>query len=179
MIQISDNIQLKPITRNDHVKLMSLMQTIYPPAYKHLWKHENTDWYLDYSFNLDNLKSELANKNAEYYFVLYCLNEAGILRLVHNKPLHEIPERSATFIHRIYLSEDVQGKGVGKQLMEWSKKQALENSSELMWLKAMDSQKQALQFYEKIGFKTINTYTLDFKLIHKPLRGMVVMYKML
>ena len=43
----------------------------------------------------------------------------------------------------------------------------------------MDTQKQALKFYEKEGFKTINQMRLDFKLIHEELRGMVTMQKLL
>lgn len=179
MIQISDTIQLEFITLKDHLKLMALMQKIYPPAYKHLWINENTDWYLDYSFNINNLKAELTNNNSGYYFVLYNQNEAGILRLAHREPLLEFPEISATYIHRIYLSGKLQGKGVGSQLLEWSQKQALEHNSKLIWLKAMDTQVQALRFYNKQGFKTINTFTLDFELIHQHLRGMVTMYKTL
>lgn len=179
MIYISDTIQLKPITLKEHSKLMLLMQHVYPPAYKHLWKHENTDWYIEYSFNKDNLQKELKVNGSEYYFILYNLKEVGIIRIVHNKPLNELPKKSATYIHRIYLSQEIQGKGVGKQLFEWSYKQAIINQSDIMWLKAMDTQTQALRFYEKQGFKTINNISLDFDLIHKPLRGMVIMYKTL
>ncbi|WP_242204201.1 GNAT family N-acetyltransferase [Aestuariivivens insulae] len=179
MIHISDSIQLKRITTNDHQKLMSLMQHIYPPAYKHLWINENTDWYLDHSFSMDNLQKELTDKNAEYYFVLYHLKEVGIIRIVHNKPLHEFPEKPATYIHRIYLGEKTQGKGIGMQLLAWIEKQALKNDSELVWLKAMDTQAQALHFYKKQGFKAISSLTLDFNLIHKPLRGMLIMRKFL
>ena len=43
----------------------------------------------------------------------------------------------------------------------------------------MDSQKQALRFYEKQGYNYGDTAQLDFELIHSSLRGMHTMFKLL
>jgi ribosomal protein S18 acetylase RimI-like enzyme len=179
VINISNSIQLKNITLDDHEILLHLMQEIYPHAYKHLWKHEDCDWYLNHSFNKRNLQKELTTKDTEYYFVMYNSNRVGIIRLEHNKPLNELPEKAASHIHRIYLSAETQGKGIANQLFNWAEKQAYKNGSEIVWLKAMDTQTQALRFYNKQNFVIINNYSLDFELMHKDLRGMVIMAKTL
>ena len=43
----------------------------------------------------------------------------------------------------------------------------------------MDSQKQALRFYEKQGYKLGKPTYLEFELIHPNLRGMYTMYKLI
>jgi ribosomal protein S18 acetylase RimI-like enzyme len=177
VINVSDTIQLKNITLDDHEVLLQLMQEIYPPAYKHLWMYEDCSWYLNQSFNKSILKKELTAKDSEYYFVIYNSTRVGIIRLEHNKPLNELSEKSASHIHRIYLSTETQGKGIAKQLFNWAEKRAAKNGSEIMWLKAMDTQTQALRFYKKQNFVIINNYRLDFELMHKHLRGMVIMTK--
>lgn len=177
MIEVSNDIHLKPITLSDHQKLTNIMHEIYPPAYKHLWEHENCNWYLNYCYNKENLKLELNEENTGYYFVEYKTKLSGILRVNFNKVLNLIPEKMATYIHRIYLSKETQGKGVAKQLFDWVEQEARNNKNEIIWLEAMDSQEQALKFYKKQDFEIVGKHRLKFNLIHKHLRGMLTFIK--
>ncbi len=177
MIPISTNLHLEPITANDQGDLMVLMQKIYPPAYKQLWINEDCNWYLNHCFSKENLRKELNEVNAMYYFVIYNSKRVGIVRYIYNTNTSKSVQKNATFIHRIYLSSEAQGKGIAKQLFYWIEQQAILKQNNYLWLKAMDTQMQALKFYEKQGFKTISKISLDFNLIHLHLRGMVVMTK--
>lgn len=179
MISISKTLQLKAITHNDYIKLNQLMQRIYPPAYKHFWKNENCSWYLDKCYGITNFNSELEDTNACYYFIIYNGLTVGIIRIVYNKSIKQFPNQLTTYLHRIYLGEDAQGKGIAKQLFIWVEKQVLKKNNTVIWLEAMDTKQQALKFYQKEGFKKLEYYKLDFKRIHKHLRGMHLMYKSL
>ncbi|MBT8245064.1 GNAT family N-acetyltransferase [Winogradskyella sp.] len=179
MISISDSIQLKTITIKDHSKLVLLLQRIYPPAYKHLWLNEDCSFYFNKFYSKENLEIELSNQNAEYYFVLYNSNRVGILRFVHHTPFEDLPRRKSTYLNRIYLGKEAQGKGVAQQLFSWTEHCVKQNGGDLIWLKVMDSQKQALRFYKKQGYKQGEPTNLDFELIHPSLRGMYTMYKLI
>jgi GNAT superfamily N-acetyltransferase len=179
MISVSKNIQLQNIKIEDQAKLMTLLSQIYPPAYKHLWINEDCEFYLNKFYNLDNLKLELSDPNAAYYFVIYKTHLVGIFRFVHKVTFKDFPKHQATYINRIYLGEEVQGKGVAKQLFVWLEHRAKEKGSSLIWLKAMDTKKQALRFYEKQDFKYGTKSHLDFELMHLNYRGMNSMYKRL
>ena len=179
MISISKNIQLQEVKIEDQLKLMSLLSLIYPPAYKHLWVNEDCSFYLNKFYSLKNLKIELSEPEGRYYFVIYNSIIVGIFRIVFNKQLDNSPEQKATYVNRIYLNKETQGKGVAKKLFEWAETKAKEKNNNLIWLKAMDTQKQALLFYEKQGYNYGNTTKLNFELIHPQLRGMVIMHKQL
>ncbi|WP_157811554.1 GNAT family N-acetyltransferase [Lacinutrix sp. Bg11-31] len=175
MINISDNVQLELITVDSHSRLVKLIQRIYPPAYKHLWKNEDCSFYINTFYNLEQLQTELLEKATEYYFVIYENEPVGICKIQFNKPLKTI--ETGTYIHRIYLGSEAQGKGIAKTIFNWIEIRAKENNNNLLWLKAMDTQEQAIKFYIKQGFKINGKTSLDFNLLHEPLRGMLIMTK--
>ena len=179
MISISDNIQLQDINIEDHTKLITLLKRIYPPAYKHLWVNEDCSFYFNKFYTHENLELELADPNADYYFVIYNSKIVGIFRFIFNKAFKYFPKTQSTYLNRIYLGEEAQGKGVAQQLFNWTENRVKQKGNTLIWLKAMDSQKQALRFYEKQGYNYGTTTQLDFELIHPNLRGMHTMYKLL
>lgn len=179
MIIISKSIQLISITLEDQPQLMALMECIYPPAYKHLWKNQDCSFYLNHFYSFQNLKDELSEKDSDYYFVTYNSTPIGIYRLQYNQTLGDIPEITATYLHRIYLAQEAHGKGIAKQLLDWTENHIKQKENHLIWLKAMDTQQQALRFYEKQGFSKINTTALDFELLHKNLRGMTILHKII
>ena len=179
MISIAKDITLQHITIEDQPQLIKLLESIYPPAYKHLWIDEDCSFYLDKFYSPENLKIELSDSNAAYYFVHYKSNLAGIFRFIHHKSYSDFPNKKATYLNRIYLAEDAQGKGVAQHLFNWLEIIVKENENDLIWLKAMDSQNQALRFYEKQGYRYGSKTQLDFELMHSELRGMHTMYKVL
>lgn len=177
MILITENIQLQKITLKDQQKLFELVKRVYTPVYKHLWKNEDCNWYLNKFYSFDNLKKELKESDANYFFVLYKLKTIGIFRVHFTKTIKEIQDSSSAYLHRIYLAKEVHCKGIGRQLFNWFEQQARDKGKTSIWLKAMDTQEQALSFYKKQGYHKIGKLSLDFDLIHKPLRGMVILKK--
>lgn len=179
MISISDTIQLQDIKIEDQPLLMKLLSRIYPPAYRHLWKNEDCSFYLNNFYSLENLEIELSDQDASYYFVNFNSKLVGIIRFICNKTYDDFPKTQSTYLNRIYLGKEAQGKGVASQLLHWIEEKVKKNSNTLIWLKAMDSQNQALRFYEKQGYNYGIKTNLDFQLIHPHLRGMYTMYKVL
>lgn len=179
MIEVSDNIHLKAIKIEDQPKLLKLVKQIYPPAYEHLWVNKNCSFYFTKFYSLEHLKLELSDQNAAYYFVIYKSVTVGIFRLVYNTQFKDFPSVKSVYVNRIYLSTDAQGKGIAKTLFNWMYKKAAEKNCEIIWLKAMDSQMQALRFYEKQNFRNSKPTQLNFELMHPHPRGMYVMYKRL
>lgn len=179
MIQVTDSIRLKPISIEEHSILFQLIEHIYPPAYRYLWINEDCSFYFNKFYSIDNLKKELAEIKSEYYFVYHDVNLVGILRIHFDKALKTIPEKSGCYLNRIYLSEEVQGKGIANELFKWVEQEALKKGNELIWLEAMDSKAQAIKFYLKQGLIKSHKAYLDFEPLHKHLRGMDVLYKLI
>ncbi|MGK0413129.1 MAG: GNAT superfamily N-acetyltransferase [Polaribacter sp.] len=178
MIKISENIQLKPILASDSENLFRLMKEVYGLAYSHFW-FDKGNWYVNSQYSKEHILKELSVVKAAYYFVLYKNEIIGNFRFVWDEKLPNLSEEKQVKLHRIYLHQKIQGKGIGKELLTWLEEKALQNKYQVIWLDAMNAQENAFQFYKKLGY-TYHSHTfLPFDLMHDEVRKMSQLYKKL
>jgi ribosomal protein S18 acetylase RimI-like enzyme len=177
-IRISDTLQLRPISIEDQKELYALMKRIYPPAYIDYWK-DNGNWYVNSLYTFENVQKELSEENTRYYFVLLDNKIIGILRIVYEVDMYHNNDKSFVKLHRLYLDQNIQNRGVGKQLMHWLLNKVQQEGYPKIWLDAMEMQPQALHFYKKLGFEIVDKVSLDFPLLIDEYRGMFKMVKIL
>lgn len=174
MISLRPDLSLQPITTLDQERLLELMMKIYRPVYQHLWFDDGSS-YLASQFNLQQLQSDLSSPTVFYYFVHLKEELIGILRFLKDCPTSAINESNTTKLHRIYLDPSIHGKGIGKALMRWMFDFLKEQNQESIWLECMDTQLAAYHFYQQLGFKTIEPFTLDSPTMRSEMRGMLRM----
>ncbi len=179
MITVSKTIKLSPIKNQDQALLEKLMWHIYPPPYKHMWENEDCTWYINRFYSQQALDKDLVQPNSHYYFIEYQEQLVVVFRIQFNTQIASYTNKTGTFIDRIYLNNMTQGKGVAATLFKWLENEAKQADDSFVWLKAMDSQEQALKFYTKQGMQTVGTSTYPAELLLKPLRGMLVMSKLI
>ena len=178
MISITQNIALRKITEQDVDVLNNLMNIIYPAAYSFLWP-DNGVWYINEQYSKANILKELKQEKANYYFVLVNDEIVGNFRVVWNEPLKNLQILNQVKLHRLYLHKNVQGKGVGKAIMNWLEKEALLKNYKAIWLDAMDAKQQAFEFYKKLGYQYHTHVFLSFELMKKDVRKMSQLYNLL
>ena len=175
-VQVSEHLQLKSISMDDQPELYALMRRIYPPAYIDYWK-DNGNWYVNDLYTPENVEKELSEENTDYYFVILDEKIIGILRIVYKVDMYNNPDENFVKLHRLYLDQTIQNRGVGKQLMLWLIEKVKQEGYPKMWLDAMEKQPQALHFYKKLGFEIVDKVFLDFPLLIDEYRGMFKMVK--
>ncbi|EAZ79084.1 GNAT family N-acetyltransferase [Algoriphagus machipongonensis] len=176
MIQINSKLSLQPVRNKDHQKLFKLMEKVYKSAYQHFWT-DHGDWYLELCYSERNLEKELSRERPHYYFVVFENKTVGILKYDFPFSPRKIEIPNAMKLHRLYLDESVQGKGVAKELMVHIEKVAIENKLNFIWLEAMKKKPQAKRFYEKMGYEWVYTYQLEFERLFPEVRGIQIMKK--
>lgn len=173
-VRVNQEIELKPISIDDSMKLKKLMMDIYPPIYAHLWTDDGQN-YLSEIYSKENITRELLNQNSRYFFILFQEQTVGILKYTFGEK-HDIGETKTLKLERIYLAKLVQGKGVGSTLFRWLEEEVAAKVDEI-WLKAMDTQTDAIQFYKKQGFTIVDKTILQAKNIIPEYKGMFIMSK--
>jgi GNAT superfamily N-acetyltransferase len=156
------DLQFSPVFLADQSKLYSLMEKIYLPAYSSIWK-DGGKWFLERNYSVQNLKKELQDHRARYFFVLNEGQEIGIVRYLIPSSSRIYPIPAATKLHRLYLHEDFQGKGIASQIIKMVEKDSQNKGIHTVWLEVMEFKKQAKRFYEKSGFELETTYQIDFE----------------
>ena len=176
MIGISEKIFLEPIQLTDQEMLLQLMSRIYPAVYHHLW-FDMGQWYVQKIYSAENLGSELEDDHARYYFVYFEGKQVGVLRTLLQESMPGFSEEIMVKIHRIYLDPAVHGNGIGKELFKWIESEFCLEWGLPLWLETMDTQQEAIGFYEKMGFEKAGRFRLDFELMKPEFRGMFYMIK--
>lgn len=176
MYTLTSEIALCPVTLEKHSELFGLMEDIYPPAYEHLWE-DGGQWYLNNQYSQENLSKELAERNTHYFFVDYKGTLSGILRFITHSHWPDGKVENSVKLHRIYLQSNTHGKGVAKVLFQWVEEQALQFGMDAIKLEVMDTQPQAIRFYEKMGYTVFGTRKLVLPGLHEHLQGMLYMKK--
>lgn len=178
VIELSKEVFLTEIQIKDGQDLFELMSKIYPAAYQYLW-NDDCSWYLNKLYSQDQIAKDIEEENGVFYFVEVAGVKEGILKIQINTPYPDIPELPATRLHRVYLSESTQGKGISKLVMSYVEDISRSIGSKILWLDCMDSKHQALNYYTKHGFLKGSLSTLDYDLLIDKYRGIYLMYKTL
>lgn len=176
MIKVSENISLKKIFSSDLEALSKLMKEIYPPAYSHFWS-DNGDWYVNEQYSKTNILKELLEEKSNYYFVLFNEEIIGNFRIIWDEKLEGLSQEKQIKLHRLYLHQNTQGKGIGKKLLTWLEYEAKQKNYQVIWLDAMNAQEQAFQFYKKLGYNYHSHVFLPFNLMHVEVRKMCQVFK--
>lgn len=93
-----------------------------------------------------------ANPEKRAYFVVE--DHAG--KILGGIGMDEFPGfESCAEIQKLYLTEKVQGKGLGKTLMETAEKYAVQIGYERLYLETHTNLEAAIHLYEKLGFHKI------------------------
>ncbi len=161
--------------------LTELARNIYKEYYLHLWHTGGAEWYMEeYAYSSDAIKKDLTDLNIEYFIAVEDGSPVGYMKIVLNSPFEADENMNALEVERIYLTKKVTGRGLGRQFMELALRKALELKKDIIFLKAMDSSKDAIEFYKRLGYTVCGSLQLPlpaFSVMKKEYRGMVILKK--
>ena len=127
-------------------------QTFYETFAVHNRK-EDMDKFLNEQFTRGKLMMEVGAP--ENIFLLAQFNEevAGYVKLRDARSPAMLANMNGLEIARIYVMNNMIGKGVGKQLMEFVINIAKEKGKDVLWLGVWEKNQRAIDFYTKWGFE--------------------------
>ncbi|SHL16199.1 Acetyltransferase (GNAT) family protein [Chishuiella changwenlii] len=166
--EVLENIEIKkkisPIKLNVYVHfhavneknihlIESLSKDIWNDAYKDLLSQEQIDYMLDMMYNVDKVNEGLAN------------GEIWEIVKVDNVPVgylhYKLDENNTVFLSKIYLKTTDKTKGVGQVMMNHVIEYANSINAKDVHLTVNKENARAIRFYEKNGFKNIESKTFD------------------
>lgn len=173
------NIQKAVIA--DKLLITQLTRSIYKEHYLHLWHEGGARWYMEeYAYADNKIESELLDSNIEYFIAVENGECLGYMKIVLTSKFIDAEFPDALEIERIYFYKRAQGRGLGKRLIKIALEKAYELGKELVFLKAMDTSKDVIGFYKKMGFSEYSKIELPlptFSLMKHEYRGMLVLIK--
>lgn len=148
----------------------------YAASYSYLW--DNGSQFAEHlaTFGSQAFEEFLARADTELWVAQMEGSIVGFLSMIIGSPNPISQESNGAEIPRIYLLPQVQGSGLGRQLLEAAVTEARERGLGHIWLDVMASADHAKAAYLKWGFSVLGT-----KMFSKPVRAgyadMVVLIK--
>ncbi len=147
-----ENIEIKRITLCDINKLQDISRQTFFETFSESNAKEDMDNYLESSFSLAKLTSELNNPNSEFYFAQLDNNVIGYLKVNYGESQTELKDSKALEIERIYVVKEFHGKNVGQLLYKKAMQVAMNIDAVYIWLGVWEENPKAIRFYKKNGF---------------------------
>jgi len=119
---------------------------------------ENMDTYLKRSFSPEIQFHELSQPDVIFLITEFEENPVGYAQLVLNSKDETIKGTRPLEIRRIYALQEYLGKGVGKELMQATIREARRRGCDCVWLGVWEKNQRAIDFYEKWGFREVAIY---------------------
>ncbi len=163
-------VEITPALPEDFDTIQELAHAIWPPTFGTILSPEQITYMLDMMYSLTSLKSQFEQGHR---FLL--LKFDGKFVGYAGYEIHYLGQ-AITKVHKIYLSPDVQGKGLGKLLLNQMAALAMEAGDQTLALN-VNRYNPAKSFYEHYGFQVKATDDIDIGngflmedyVMHKPL----------
>jgi diamine N-acetyltransferase len=162
-------LTIKPAFANDFELIRAIAYASWPVAYSEILSEEQLNWMLEKFYSNDRLQQNL---DSNHQFFLAFENEipVGFVGIEHH-----FEAEKTTRLHKLYLLPKCQGKGFGKNLIDFVSKIALEHQNYCISLN-VNKYNKAVDFYKNQGFEIVcdqvieigNGFVMDdFRMIKK------------
>lgn len=149
---------IKKCIPDDLIALQELSCRTFNDAFAHLNTAANMKAYLETSYNCDKLRHELSDSNSSFYFLYSEGKLAGYLKLNEYQAQTDIHDPNSIELERIYVISELQGKALGRSLIDKAVETARALGKSYIWLGVWEKNKKAIAFYKKNGFYEIGKH---------------------
>ena len=146
------NIAIQKVTLHELVQLQEIGRQTFYETFSEGNMEANMKKYLDEGFSVAKLRSELEDKDSEFYFATLDEKVIGYLKINFGQSQTELQDDKAIEIERIYVLKEFQQKSVGQLLYDKALEIARQKNADFIWLGVWEENPGAINFYKKNGF---------------------------
>ncbi|WP_353085241.1 GNAT family N-acetyltransferase [Flavobacterium sp.] len=134
--------------------IQNLAKAIWPEAYGAILSQEQLDYMMNMMYSDNSLSNQLRNKNV---FLLAKIDTDFIGFASYEL---NYDESNYTKIHKLYVLPEIQGKGVGKELINYIQENANKNSNSALILN-VNKYNKAKDFYLHNQFEIADSVVVE------------------
>lgn len=141
-------------TKNQLTIVQELANAIWPDTYGTILSQEQLDYMMDLMYSLESLENQYENNK----IFLLVNDENGFIGFASYEMNFE--NSNKTKIHKLYILPQIQGKGIGKNLIHYIEDIAKANSNSGLILN-VNKYNKAKDFYLNCGFEITKSIIVD------------------
>jgi GNAT superfamily N-acetyltransferase len=149
------------IIKKAQLKHAVALEKISVDTFRETFSSQNTkadmDQFLKEYFNLGAIKTELSDKDTDYYMAFLDDQLSGYVKI--RKASHsDFKDLKGLEIARLYVYETYQNKKTGASLMQFVLDHARSKGYEVIWLGVWEHNPKAIKFYGQWGFNVFGQH---------------------
>jgi diamine N-acetyltransferase len=151
---MNENLLIRAAGKGDIITIEQLARRIWPATYSNILTPAQLDYMLDYFYTPESLENQMIKQG--HSFIICLLDEVPVgfasWSLIDKPAIYKL--------HKLYVDTIIQGKGIGKKLVDYIEEKLLEDNASALRLN-VNRHNKARNFYEKIGFTIIREEDVD------------------
>jgi len=151
-------IDIQQVAADASLRLLELSRRTFFDAFAHLNKPDDMALFAQQTFTPAAFEQQLNNPDSEFYFAIVEGATAGYLKLNYHLAQTEFQEANALEVERIYVLQEYQGRQIGKQLIDFAIKKAMDKQLAYIWLGVWEHNVGAIRFYKSRGFTIFGSH---------------------
>ncbi|WP_097044834.1 GNAT family N-acetyltransferase [Flagellimonas pacifica] len=152
------SLYIKCCTERDLDVLVQISKETFIAAFEDQNDPEDFKKYIDFAFSKEKLKSEIENKDTQFYFVFDQEEIIGYIKLNKERAQTDINDKESMELERIYVISEYQGRGIGKWLLQQIEQLARKDGLNYVWLGVWEKNRAAIKFYLEHGFTKFGSH---------------------
>lgn len=141
-------IQFLPAGIDQIPQVQKLAAETWPSAFGKILSKEQLTYMMQKMYNTSALKEQMAEKGHRFLIAYEDRNALGFTSFETN-----YLEKPHLKIHKLYILPEEQGKGLGRRFLKALERSGQKEAMKSLELNVNKYNKQALDFYFKMGFK--------------------------
>lgn len=146
---------IREANRHDAELLVELGKSAFYEAFAEQTAPEDMAAHLQTAFSLDEIKTQLNDKDSLYLIIFLQADPVGYAYLYPTRPPGCIKEPGAIQLIRFYLLKKCYGIGAGNALMQTCLDESRARSYRSVWLSSWELNGRANAFYKKWNFEIV------------------------
>jgi len=149
-------------TTTDASLLVSIGTSSFLESHGHSASKKDIEAYVKSKFSESAFLEELHDTENHFYILYHNQTPIGYSKMIFNFPHQNIDYKNVTKLERLYLLKEFHHLKLGLELFHFNLQVSKKHQQAGMWLYVWTENAKAVNFYTKIGFKTIGSH--DFKI---------------
>jgi GNAT superfamily N-acetyltransferase len=136
---------------NDIPKIIEVAEATWKQTYRAFLSEEQVEYMYEKMYSPDAIKEQMLT-GTTYLMYLEGNTILGFAAYQIKEDVYGTLNNEITYLHRLYVKQDLHGKGVGRALLEEVAKVAQKNQCPCIQLN-VHRKNPAMYFYKKMGFE--------------------------
>lgn len=168
-------MKLKKVAIDDISELQRISFEAYTKHFSGHWNENGLELYLEKEFGNRRLEMDLSNPMIAYYLIQSDKKTVGFLKINYESS-PELSIKDNCELEKMYILPEYTKLGIGKAALRSAIEKIQKHRKQHLFLCVIDTNINAIAFYEKLGFKFHSKTRLEDPYFKPELKGMNRMY---